>query len=120
MPPPSGDAGAAAPVTVLVPVYNESATIDEILRRVAANPIVGQIVVVDDASTDGTRDKLQALQADPSRVLGRSGVGLSLILHARNRGKGAALRTAIPRAEGRVCIVQDADLIYPGQQLHLK
>lgn len=94
-------------LSVLMPVYNERATVAEILRRVRAVPLPLEVVVVDDGSTDGTREILAALAVeDPS---------LRVIFHERNQGKGAAIRTAIGQARGEICIVQDADLEYdPG------
>ena len=93
----------SAELSVLMPVYNESATIDEILRRVIAAPYRKQVIVVDDGSRDGTRDKLRAWD-------GRDGVEVHL--HERNRGKGAAVRTALAFARAPYTIVQDADLEY--------
>ncbi len=91
-------------LSVLVPAYNEKETIEQILDRVRAVPIDKEIVVVDDGSTDGTRDILQRLAAaDPK---------LRVVMQPKNRGKGAAIRTAIEHARGRICIVQDADLEY--------
>ena len=93
----------APPVlTVVVPVFNEAATVREILRRVRASPVSKEIVVVDDGSTDGTREILAA----------EGGSDLRVILHERNRGKGAALRTGFEAARGDVVLVQDADLEY--------
>jgi len=89
-------------VSVLVPCYNERDTIEEILRRIRAVPVEKEIVVVDDCSTDGTREWLQAQPAD----------SLRLVLHDRNRGKGAAIRNAIAAMTGDVGIFQDADLEY--------
>jgi len=89
-------------VSVLVPCFNERSTIEEILRRIQAVPVDKEIVVVDDCSTDGTREWLQALPAGSIR----------LVLHPRNRGKGAAIRAAITAMEGDVGIFQDADLEY--------
>jgi glycosyltransferase involved in cell wall biosynthesis len=86
-----------------MPVYNEARTIDEILRLVAAVPVDKEVVVVDDGSTDGTREIL-------GRWDGRAGV--RVILHERNLGKGGALRTALANARGDVMIIQDADLEY--------
>jgi len=90
-------------LSVLIPVYNEKATVLELLRRVeaVALPVAKEIVIVDDGSTDGTRDVLRGLD-------GRAQV----VLHERNRGKGAALRTALAHATGDYVIVQDADLEY--------
>jgi len=89
-------------VSILIPVYNERNTIERVLARVRQVPLEKEIVVVDDGSTDGTREYLGGL----------SELGLKVILHPRNRGKGAALRTALAAAAGEVVIVQDADLEY--------
>jgi glycosyltransferase involved in cell wall biosynthesis len=94
-------------LSVLIPVYNERQTIDRILDEVHAVPVRKQVVCVDDCSTDGTRERLQAL-----KDAGRIDV---LELHPVNRGKGAAIRTALAASTGNVVIVQDADLEYdPG------
>jgi glycosyltransferase involved in cell wall biosynthesis len=90
-------------LSVLIPVYNEARTIDEILRLVAAVPIEKEIVVVDDGSTDGTRQALQAWD-------GKDGV--RVILHPENLGKGRAVRTAMEQAQGEILLIQDADLEY--------
>jgi glycosyltransferase involved in cell wall biosynthesis len=97
-------------LSVLIPVYNEVRTIDEILRLVAAEATEKEIVVVDDASTDGTREKLAAWD-------GRDGV--RVILHPRNRGKGSAVRTAMEAARGDILIIQDADLEYDPSEYSL-
>jgi glycosyltransferase involved in cell wall biosynthesis len=89
-------------LAVVVPVFNERDTIDEILERVAASPVVEEILVVDDGSTDGTREKLAARERPRVRV----------ILHERNRGKGAAVRTGIAEAKAPIVVIQDADLEY--------
>ena len=89
-------------VSVLVPVYNEKDTIREILRRIHAVPVDKEVVVVDDCSTDGTREYLQSLP--PGEV--------TLVLHGHNRGKGASIRDAIAAMTGEVAIFQDADLEY--------
>ncbi len=86
-----------------MPVYNEARTIDEVLRLVCAVPVEKEVLVVDDGSTDGTRDLL-------ARWDGRAGV--RVILHGTNQGKGAALRTALAQAQGEMLIIQDADLEY--------
>ncbi len=90
-------------LSVLVPVYNEAGTIDEIVRRIREVPLEKEIIIVDDGSSDGTRERLVEI--------GRLD-GVRVLLHAKNQGKGAALRTAIGAAEGDVLIVQDADLEY--------
>jgi glycosyltransferase involved in cell wall biosynthesis len=90
-------------LSVIIPVYNENQTIREILRRVHVMRMIDEIVVVDDGSTDGTRDILNELD-------GKEGV--RVILHQRNQGKGAAVRTGIQEASGDVLIIQDADLEY--------
>ena len=91
-------------LSVLIPVYNERHTIDRILDEVHAVPVRKQVICVDDFSTDGTREKLQQLHA--------AGRIDRLQLHDRNRGKGAAIRTALAASTGNVVIVQDADLEY--------
>jgi glycosyltransferase involved in cell wall biosynthesis len=90
-------------LSVLIPVYNEARTIDEILRLVSRERTEKEIVVVDDGSTDGTREKLAAWD-------GRDGV--RVIFHSENLGKGRALRTALEQALGEILIIQDADLEY--------
>lgn len=88
---------------MIIPAYNEKHTIREILKRVQAMNTADEILVVDDGSTDGTRDILRELNGcGPVRV----------ILHERNQGKGAAVVTGIKNATGEVLIIQDADLEY--------
>jgi glycosyltransferase involved in cell wall biosynthesis len=91
-------------LSVLIPVFNERNTITAILDQVHAVPVRKEIVCVDDYSTDGTREILQQLK-DAGRID-------TLILHQQNRGKGAAIRTALAASTGNVVIVQDADLEY--------
>jgi glycosyltransferase involved in cell wall biosynthesis len=103
---------AAAPLvdpllSVVMPVYNERDTIDEIIRRVLAVPIRLELIVVDDCSTDGTREQLQALQRE---------LGFTLILQPANGGKGAALRTGFAKVSGEIVIIQDADLEYSPEE----
>jgi glycosyltransferase involved in cell wall biosynthesis len=89
-------------LTVVVPCYNEDATIEELLRRVLASPWVQEVVVVDDGSTDRSRAILEAY-ADPR---------VRVHFQPRNMGKGAALRTGFALATGEYVVVQDADLEY--------
>ena len=89
-------------LSVVIPVYNERQWIHEILRRVRAVPIPKEIILVDDCSTDGTRDILKSLDGPDVRVF----------FHEVNQGKGAALRTGFHHAAGDVVLVQDADLEY--------
>lgn len=90
-------------ISVVMPVYNEENTLREIVRRVQAVGVVDEIVIVDDGSVDGTRDILKQMEDDNP---------VEVVLHDRNQGKGAAVRTGIQHATGDVLIVQDADLEY--------
>ena len=90
-------------VSVIIPVYNETRTIEEIVRRVKAQNVAKEILIVDDGSTDGTRQILESMNE-----LGETRV----IFHDRNLGKGAAVRTGINNASGDVLLIQDADLEY--------
>ncbi len=95
-------------LSVIVPIYNERTTIQEVLDRLAAVPLDKEVIVVDDGSTDGSRQYLEQRGAG-----GRLDGGvLKVILHGRNRGKGAAIRTALAHVEGEAVIIQDADLEY--------
>ncbi len=96
-------------LSVVIPVYDERATIHEILRRVRAVPINKQIIVVDDYSRDGTREILREMEQ-------ASNGDLKVIFQERNQGKGAALRTGFRHATGDIVIVQDADLEYEPEQ----
>ncbi len=93
-------------VSVVIPCYNEIHTIEDIIARVREVNIAHDIVIVDDGSTDGTRDVLQALRDDPANS------DLRIVFHERNGGKGAALVTGFSYATGDVIIIQDADLEY--------
>ena len=91
-------------LSILMPVYNEITTIDEILKQVIAVDVEKEIIIVDDGSTDGTRDYLDK-QA-------REMPGVQVHLHERNQGKGAAIRTAQQYISGEITLIQDADLEY--------
>jgi len=90
-------------LSVIIPIYNEIHTLNTILERVLETKLADEILLVDDGSTDGTRDLLAALK-------GRQGI--QVILHAQNLGKGAAVRTGISAATGDIVLIQDADLEY--------
>lgn len=97
-------AGAAEPtVTILVPVYNEARLVEPLLRKVSAMPLDKQLLVIDDGSQDGSSEILTRLQPE---------LGFELIRHARNRGKGAAIRSGLEAARGRFVLIQDADQEY--------
>ncbi len=93
-------------VSVIVPVYNEVAHIDELLQAIHASPVKKEIIIVDDGSTDGTREKLQALGPSDD---------VTVVFHERNYGKGAAIRTALAYARGEYILIQDSDLEYDPQ-----
>jgi len=89
-------------LSILIPIYNERATILEIAKRVLAVPFDKEIIANDDGSTDGTRDLLPQLEQN----------GVILLYHERNQGKGAAIHTGLKRATGDIIVIQDADLEY--------
>jgi glycosyltransferase involved in cell wall biosynthesis len=87
-------------LSVIVPVYNEKDSIEKIIDVIKSVPIEKEIIVVDDFSKDGTRDKLKTID------------NITLLLHDKNKGKGSAIRTGITQAKGDIVIIQDADLEY--------
>jgi glycosyltransferase involved in cell wall biosynthesis len=89
-------------LSVIIPVYNEAGTILEVVKRVQETPYDKEIIVVDDCSTDGTVEILKRIQ----------GVGIIVLFHKFNQGKGASIRTAMTRITGDFVIIQDADLEY--------
>jgi len=91
-------------LSIVIPVYNEKDTLEEILRRVQATPYDKEIITVDDASVDGSRDVLDRLAQQYDNV--------RTFYHEKNQGKGAALRTGFAQVTGDVVIIQDADLEY--------
>jgi dolichol-phosphate mannosyltransferase len=93
-------------VSVIVPVYNELAHVDELLQAIQAAPVNKEIIVVDDGSTDGTRETLQAIPLANN---------VTVVFHERNFGKGAAIRTALQYARAEYVLIQDSDLEYDPQ-----
>ncbi len=108
--PPAADVGRGPLVSVLVAAYNEEATVEEVVRRVAGLPFRSEIVVVDDGSVDDTARVL-------SRLVDDGELPLRVLSHERNRGKGAAVRTAIDASRGDIVVIQDADLEYDPRDL---
>jgi glycosyltransferase involved in cell wall biosynthesis len=101
-------------LSVLIPVYNEAKTLEEIVRRVRSVRLPKEIVVVDDASTDGSRELLQRLEAQ-TRASGDPFNQLKVFFQPFNQGKGAAIRSGLSHVEGEIVIIQDADLEYDPQ-----
>jgi glycosyltransferase involved in cell wall biosynthesis len=103
-------------LSIIIPVFNERQTVMKLLDQVAQQPVAlrKELIIVDDCSTDGTREFLQ--QADLENVLGNNGANsVKLALHDRNQGKGAGVRTGLAQATGEIVLIQDADLEYdPG------
>jgi len=94
-------------ISVVIPVYNEATTVKELIARVQSVPIDKEIIIVDDGSSDGTRDVLRGLQGQAR---------LTILFHEKNQGKGAALRTAFQQVKGDIVVIQDADLEYDPQE----
>ena len=94
-------------VSVVMPAYNEIDTIEEIIRRVLAVPLRIELIVVDDGSTDGTREMLQKLQRER---------GFRVLLQPQNGGKGSALRAGFAQVTGDIVLIQDADLEYSPEE----
>lgn len=90
-------------LSVIIPIYNEVESIETIIERVRNTKLTNEIILVDDGSTDGTRDILKRIEGQAD---------LRVILHEKNQGKGAAVRTGLFAAQGDVLLIQDADLEY--------
>jgi len=95
-------------LSVLIPAYNEVHNIQNILNKIEEVNIPKEIIVVDDGSTDGTRELLNTLKSDTIKV----------IFHEKNQGKGGAIRTAITHSKGDIILIQDADLEYDPQDYY--
>ena len=90
-------------VSIVIPVFNEMRTLEQVIKRVQAAPVEKEIILVDDYSTDGSRERVQSLGEQPN---------VRAVLHDYNQGKGAALRSGFAAATGDVVLIQDADLEY--------
>ncbi len=90
-------------LSIVIPVYNEKNTIKEIVKQVLATPYDKEIIIVDDGSSDGTREVLKEIENEPD---------IKIFYHTKNTGKGAALRTGFGHVTGDIVIIQDADLEY--------
>jgi len=95
-------------VSIIVPIYNERDTIEPLLERLKAVALDKEIVLVDDSSTDGTREYLESITGDDR---------IKVLFHAKNRGKGAAIRTGLEEVTGQVVVIQDADLEYTPEEI---
>jgi len=94
-------------LSIIIPVFNERSTIQTIIQRVLAVPVDKELLIVDDCSTDGTREVLKEVETLPN---------VRVFYHPQNRGKGSAIRTAVPEVRGDLVIIQDADLEYSPEE----
>ncbi|MBC7326601.1 glycosyltransferase family 2 protein [bacterium] len=100
-------AGKTVKVSIIVPIYNEEKTIQELIDRLKRVPLEKEVIIVDDGSTDGTREILKKIKNDDFRIF----------YLPRNMGKGAAIRAALPYVRGEAVVIQDADLEYNPAEL---
>jgi glycosyltransferase involved in cell wall biosynthesis len=103
-------------LSILMPIYNEAKTLAEVVRRVGAVEVHGlekEIILVDDGSRDGSRAAIRTIAAAPPAGI----ISVKIVMHERNRGKGAAVRSAIEQATGVFAVIQDADLEYDPKDL---
>ncbi len=97
-------------LSIVIPVYNEATTIEKVIDRVRAVELPCEMIIVDDGSTDGTRDVLDGLRSEKD---------LTIVLHDQNQGKGAAVRTGFANVRGDIVAIQDADMEYDPRDLRL-
>ncbi len=91
-------------ISIIIPVFNEQKTVEEVIKKVLNLPLEKEIIVVDDGSTDGTREILEQLKVKSEK--------LKVMFHKKNSGKGSAIRTALSEVSGDIVCIQDADLEY--------
>lgn len=111
-------------LSIIVPVYNEEKTIEKVIEKLRCLNADRELVIVDDGSTDGTRDVLKRIAAGASGTVGTSGdastsgaAGLRVVFHEKNRGKGEAVRTGAANSTGDIICIQDADLEYDPSEI---
>ncbi len=96
-------------ISIIIPVFNEQKTVEEIIKKVLGLPLEKEVIIVDDGSTDGTREILEKLKDKDEK--------LKIIFHKKNLGKGAAIRTALEKVSGEIVCIQDADLEYNVEEI---
>ena len=110
--------GVMVDLSIVVPVYNEKDTIEEVIRRVRELPLATELIIVDDGSTDGTREVLKRYEEGSPRQVGVGpSSGIKVIYQFKNQGKGVALREGFKHVSGKYIAIQDADLEYDPEDL---